>query len=213
MLKKIVMISDTHNRHAEYSSLPEGDLLIHCGDFTNDGTEDEFRDFLNWFSKQSHKYKIVVPGNHDKATENSETFLEEVQVFCKLHNINFLVHEAIEIEGVRFFGSPYLHHCGYKWFAYGKNLSTLPAHWSKIPYNTEILITHTPPHGILDEAFEERIGDEALLHHIQILPKLRMHCFGHVHCQSSQLVRGGVHYINACMYSGKGKNKIQSFKL
>ena len=35
---RIVLISDTHNKH-KMLELPEGDILIHAGDFTNDGTE------------------------------------------------------------------------------------------------------------------------------------------------------------------------------
>ena len=46
---KILQISDTHNRHNELTNLPEADVIIHCGDFTEQGTEEEVLDFLNWF--------------------------------------------------------------------------------------------------------------------------------------------------------------------
>ena len=45
---RIVHISDTHGRHREIEGLPEGDVIVHSGDFTNMGTEEEVLDFLNW---------------------------------------------------------------------------------------------------------------------------------------------------------------------
>ena len=45
--------------------LPDGDVLIHCGDATGLGSLNEFVDFNRWMSEQPHKYKIFVAGNHD----------------------------------------------------------------------------------------------------------------------------------------------------
>lgn len=45
----ILQISDTHNRHQLLTDLPAADVLVHCGDFTDMGTEQEVLDFLNWF--------------------------------------------------------------------------------------------------------------------------------------------------------------------
>lgn len=46
---KILHISDTHNRHHLLTNLPMADIIVHCGDFTDMGTEKEVLDFLNWF--------------------------------------------------------------------------------------------------------------------------------------------------------------------
>lgn len=46
---KILQISDTHNRHQQLTNLPDADVIVHCGDFTDMGTEDEVLEFLNWF--------------------------------------------------------------------------------------------------------------------------------------------------------------------
>ena len=43
----ILQISDTHNRHQLLTDLPTADVLVHCGDFTDMGTEQEVLDFLN----------------------------------------------------------------------------------------------------------------------------------------------------------------------
>jgi len=54
---KIVFISDTHSRHY-HVDIPNGDMLIHAGDFSSRGTAHEVINFLNWFSNQPHKHKI-----------------------------------------------------------------------------------------------------------------------------------------------------------
>ena len=43
---RIVHISDTHNRHRQLTKLPEGDVIVHSGDFTMAGTEAEALDFM-----------------------------------------------------------------------------------------------------------------------------------------------------------------------
>ena len=62
---KILQISDTHNRHRLLTNLPEADVIVHCGDFADNGTEGEVLDFLNWFMDLPYPYKLFVAGNHD----------------------------------------------------------------------------------------------------------------------------------------------------
>ena len=54
---------DTHMQH-EKLSMPDGDVLIHSGDFTNHGSLSEVREFAAWLTTLSYKYIIIVPGNH-----------------------------------------------------------------------------------------------------------------------------------------------------
>lgn len=61
---EITFISDTHGLHDELK-LTHGEALIHCGDITEYGTEEEVVDFLSWFSKQPFRHKIFIAGNHD----------------------------------------------------------------------------------------------------------------------------------------------------
>jgi hypothetical protein len=60
-----VIISDTHSKHDEISSLPAGDVLIHCGDFTRKGYLSEIQAFAAWLAKQPHPHKLVIAGNHE----------------------------------------------------------------------------------------------------------------------------------------------------
>ena len=62
---RVVLLSDTHNLHKKYGQLEAGDVLIHTGDCTNQGTLKELVDFADWFADQPFDTKILVPGNHD----------------------------------------------------------------------------------------------------------------------------------------------------
>ena len=63
----ILHISDTHNLHHKIISplISKADILIHSGDITNNGTEQEVLDSLNWFISLPDAHKIFVTGNHD----------------------------------------------------------------------------------------------------------------------------------------------------
>jgi len=69
---KIVCISDTHELHRDVD-VPDGDLLIHAGDVTFFSQRPTVLiDFNDRLAELPHKYKVVIPGNHD-------TLLEAVQ--------------------------------------------------------------------------------------------------------------------------------------
>jgi predicted phosphodiesterase len=57
---KILQLSDTHNHHSELTELPAADVIVHCGDFTEYGTEEEVLDFLNWFAGLPYPHKLFV---------------------------------------------------------------------------------------------------------------------------------------------------------
>jgi predicted phosphodiesterase len=57
---RIVCISDTHN---QTSQLPKGDVLIHAGDLTNQGSYTELKKTISWLEKADFEVKIVIAGN------------------------------------------------------------------------------------------------------------------------------------------------------
>lgn len=57
---RILQISDTHGRHRKLKRLPAADVIVHCGDFADNGTEKEVLDFLNWFIKLPYPHKIFI---------------------------------------------------------------------------------------------------------------------------------------------------------
>jgi len=59
------MLSDTHDMHEGIRHIPDGDILIHSGDFTQNGTPEAVEKFSHWFASLPHPNKVVVAGNHD----------------------------------------------------------------------------------------------------------------------------------------------------
>ena len=99
---RLVLISDTHGQHRKFD-IPEGDVLIHAGDFMWSGRNyEEIIDFDVWLGSLPHKHKIVIAGNHD--------ILFEQQYSARNHltNATYLQDSGIEIDGLKFWGAPWL---------------------------------------------------------------------------------------------------------
>ena len=66
---RFVCVSDTHNTSPDSGAfkLPKGDVLIHAGDLTKQGTYTELRKTLDWIEKADFEEKIVIAGTeHDR---------------------------------------------------------------------------------------------------------------------------------------------------
>jgi len=187
-------LADTHERHEEVF-LPDGDILVFAGDMSGGGSEGSARRFIHWFGKQPHKEKVIVAGNHDRCFDSEVKHLLRLAV--EERGIRYLEHEAVSIKGVNFFGSPYQpEFCD--WAFNVKRGEALARLWSQIPVETEVLITHGPPFGILDMTVSgERVGCEDLRKRIDNLPCLKVHIFGHIHNSYGMKVHNGVRYVNA----------------
>lgn len=174
---RIVAISDSHKQHrGTRLKLPPGDILIHAGDSTNDGSLGEFRSFIDWFARQDFKHKILIAGNHDACLQhNKNVTAPMIEDFC------YLEGDMVEIEGLMIYGSPWTPAFGRMAFMAERNGEDLRHEWDIMPQALDILITHGPPHGILDTTSEGvHIGDELLRERIKTaLPK--KHIFGHCH--------------------------------
>lgn len=194
---KIVCISDTHNCNGQIA-VPDGDLLIHSGDATVQGTLGEVQAFLDWYASLPHRRKIFVAGNHDWLYETQPGLAEEM---TRDRGIDYLRDSSIEIDGVRFYGSPWQP----RFFEWAFNLDRGPEmaeKWERIPDGTEVLITHGPPFGILDLVNRPRrdnAGCEDLLRRVGELAAtgLRYHIFGHIHFGYGTLRQNGVTFVNA----------------
>ena len=70
-MPRVVAISDTHALHGSmYYPIPDGDILVHAGDFTNVGEIYDVRRFANFLHNLPHKRKIIIAGNHDWGLAN-----------------------------------------------------------------------------------------------------------------------------------------------
>ncbi|GAB5365330.1 hypothetical protein AAMO2058_001048500 [Amorphochlora amoebiformis] len=88
---RIVCISDTHGRHRDVK-VPDGDILIHAGDFTHFGKKRDLDNFNDWLGTLPHKVRIVVNGNHEKNAEWKAT------VATALSNAIFIKDSLVEIK-------------------------------------------------------------------------------------------------------------------
>jgi Icc-related predicted phosphoesterase len=190
----ITAISDTHGLHRRIKNIPFADMLIHCGDVSKFGEEHQVLDFLNWFSNQPHPYKIFIAGNHDFFFE------QENEKYIQKHipsNVIYLNDSGCEIEGIKIYGSPITPEF-YDWAFNRKRGKEIKKHWDKIPSDTNILITHGPPFGILDaNKNQHKTGCEDLLHAVEKI-KPKYHIFGHIHEAYGMLQTMNTTYINAC---------------
>lgn len=193
---KIVAISDTHNYKPV---LPDGDLLIHCGDITMRGTEKEVFDNIKWLSKQRGAFSrvLLVPGNHDDFFERSPDFVRKLYQEA---GITLLMHESTEIDGIKIFGSPYTPRF-HDW-AFNVDRWNMHTTWAAIPTDTNILITHGPPAYILDKCRNGNVGCADLEARIQQLPALRAHFFGHIHESAGFATINKVLFLNASVLNG-----------
>lgn len=192
---KIHHISDTHNQYDELL-LPGGEILVHSGDATNRGHLDEILRFLNWYERQNYQHKIFVPGNHDWGFQHNESLFREE---CEKRGIILLINQALELDGVKFYGSP-VQPWFYDWAFNVQRGPEIAKVWANIPEDTEVLITHGPPAKILDFVPGSRgghVGCEDLWQRILHLEKLKLHLFGHIHYSRGAKLFHGVQFVNA----------------
>ena len=162
---RILHISDTHGKHHLLQNLLPTDVVVHSGDISFGGSDNEVMDFIEWFGALPYKYKIFIAGNHDDCLYGSN-------VEGLPDNCFYLCNSGVTIEGINFYGVPLF----MADFVTGDYDSSI----HKIPTSTDVLITHQPPHGILDFASKIHYGDVLLLQKVLEI-KPTYHLFGHIH--------------------------------
>jgi len=192
-LLKVWHISDTHGFH-NLLDIPEVDMVIHSGDASNYRdiyrNQPEFDEFLHWYKQIPIKYKIFVGGNHDTALEKN---LFDVKQKMKEMGIIYLENSDVTIEGIKIWGSPHTPQFG-NW-AFMKARQKLDKVWKTIPDDTDVIVVHGPPRGIMDSSFNfnsyiERCGCNALKKRVlRIEPKLFLS--GHIH-NNKGIINAGV---------------------
>jgi len=202
---RFVFLSDTHSLHERMKHpVPAGDVLIHCGDFCGQSNLANIEDFAQWFGRFPHEHKVVIAGNHDIPLEQDAENAEKL-----LSSFHYLRDSAVTLDSVKLYGSPWQP----EFFNWAFNLprgADLARMWANIPEDTNVLVTHGPPHGILDACPGMRnphrhvhVGCEELNKRVQQLPDLKAHAFGHIHEGSGVYVRSRVTYVNASICDGK----------
>lgn len=200
---RLIAISDTHGKHGGLI-LPDGDALIHAGDFCLYGQKHEAKEFAKWFASQPHSHKLVVPGNHDLCMEYTMG-----EIFIK-KDIHYLRDSGVEIDSINFWGSPWTPPF-FNW-AFMADERSLSHRWSEIPMETNVLITHGPPRGILDACPDFRnpqqdvhVGSVTLAEHLCRFRFLKAHIFGHIHEGYGHAFEHGINFHNVAICTGDYK--------
>ena len=191
---RLVCISDTHDRH-EHLSLPPGDVLIHAGDYSMRGQVAEAEAFLAWFAAQPHQHKIMIAGNHDFLFETQR---EKARAMLP-EGVTYLEDEGVTLDGVTFWGSPIT-----PWFhdwAFNRRADQIGTYWDRIPTDTDVLITHGPAYGVLDQVRPAwaHVGCAQLRAALDTRLHPQLHVFGHIHEGYGVVQEGGLTSVNAAV--------------
>ena len=206
---RIVCLSDTHAQHKyiHRASVPAGDVLVHTGDICMTGSLKELCDFAEWFGAFPHAQKILIGGNHDYCLDGSSipSCPSEVRDTVLANAGITLLHDsAVNLSGINVYGTPW--QLPYKQMAFNLDDPERALRYAAIPENTNILLTHNPPKGILDQekASGPELGCAILRKRIDELPMLQLNVFGHIHLGRGHKTVGDKHFINASMVGGPG---------
>ncbi|TKR87180.1 hypothetical protein L596_011625 [Steinernema carpocapsae] len=214
---RFVCISDTHEKlHEILPLVPDGDVLIHAGDFTNYGDVGEVIKFNAEIGKLPHKYKIVIAGNHELGFEDGEDMNERQlaglnmlgikKAYEMLTNCIYLCDQTVDVYGLKVYGAPWHPMPGYSF--YRSRGQALLHKWNLIPAKTDVLVTHTPPLGHGDYNSWQKCdgllaGCAELLNTVEMRVKPKYHVFGHIHQMRGVTTNGTTTFINAAICDHK----------
>jgi len=202
----VVCISDTHGCHRELD-IPDADILIHAGDFTRFGKEEDAKDFKwvfefsscfwkqrtsastcvylihlssDWLGELPHQHKIVVNGNHECNA------MWKGKVDKMLFNATFLLNSEVTVTvrsvNIIIYGTQFF------W-----PMKTSNPYYDVINGPLDILVCHGPVAGMVDD----NSGCKMLRSTVErVKPKLVVS--GHIHraygqCKSLE----GTQFVNA----------------
>lgn len=203
---RIVAISDTHTHHNKILNIENTikddciNILIHSGDSTKLGEKDEMIEFLDWFNNiKNFQYKFLISGNHDWCFVNKEEWLLSKLDELKQNNCIYLEDNHFIIEtkekNIKIYGSPWQPKF-HNW-AFNCEEHEIKKYWDLIPDDTDILITHGPPHYINDCTKNKRfVGCYELKNRIENV-NLSLHVFGHIHeARNASMIKDKI-FVNA----------------
>jgi Icc-related predicted phosphoesterase len=182
-----ISITAVSDLHGFLPQLEGGDLLIIAGDLTARDDDAGYLKFYSWLHKQNYKRFIVIAGNHDNLIQKGETFIDS------LDQTSYLCDSGTEFEGLKIWGSPWTKSFpGMNPKAKAFTVDTereLAEKWALIPADMDILVTHSPPWGVLDRCdFSEgefsafHAGSIALADSVlRMKPPLKLWVWGHIH--------------------------------
>lgn len=203
---RILHLSDIHQFHESLPNLYQFgcDVICITGDVTNFWSPElnhhEWYSFLEWIANYSKDIPVIfIGGNHESYLSK---YREDAIKQLEARNIIYLENSSVTLQGVTFWGSPITPTFG-NWY-FMCDSSIIQYYWNMIPENTDILLTHGPPYGVLDivntsEGLQSK-GCKFLQQTISKLPNLKAHLFGHIH-SNPVIINHGIKRIGNVTYS------------
>ena len=176
-------------------------MIIHAGDATYRGSLLEIEEFARWFGKTPYRHKIFIAGNHDFLFQEqphlAKTIMQENGI-TYLQDEAKIIYDPKIAKTITVYGTPHT-----PWFhdwAFNRYEDELEVIYGNIPLGVDILVTHGPPLGVLDEVcqdFKQKwLGSAALRDRI-FDARPRFHIFGHIHEGYGQKFQGETQFVNA----------------
>lgn len=187
---KIAAVSDMHgNLNFE---VPQCDILAIAGDICPCGESHHPVHQRHWLERKFYPWCaalvasgrasdiVFTPGNHDFVFEAGQSPEAPQGVTC-------LIDRAAEIQGVKFYGTPWSVRFG-RWAFMADDAEQLAGKYADIPEGLDVLISHGPAYGLCDailcpawpDSPEEPLGSRALRDAIERAKPRRVLC-GHIH--------------------------------
>lgn len=177
---KICCIAD---QHGHFPDIEPCDLLIIAGDMV-DAFRNDYDGMMKWYDFDFRHWlrdlpagEIVgVAGNHDFMYEREPEHMKALDLPWI-----YLEDEPYKYMNYNIWGSPWQRVFGNWAFNDYDDDNGLGRRFNRIPLDTDILITHSPPYGIGDKTFQgENVGSHVLRRRVNEV-KPTLHVFGHIH--------------------------------
>lgn len=225
---KIVAISDIHGYIPE--NIPECDVLCISGDIVplevQRGIEKSSDWVMNIFYpkllEMSCKHVVMTWGNHDfignvlyRAGHSGEEQTE--MLFGTDSKCHILIDESVEIDGVKFYGTPWIPELsGWAFYNTSENLTDM---FRQMPEDIDVLLTHCPPkigtQGVVLQNCWNHMRDFGCIELYNVLCEKKfektLHVLsGHIHSGNHDIEQfGNIKYINVSI---KDENYNVSYK-
>lgn len=212
---RFFIISDIHAKIFESEEVPKesaaADVMICCGDLTENSELHEYRKAINMLSKVTAPLKLVIAGNHDgtldsqgfwdsdnwrykswpktKHNKASQLFGREGQARRLLEREGFIVldegHHKFSLGNgaeLKVYASPATPKRTSHYKAFQYKKGPKEGKVFDIDLDVDVAITHGPPRGILDpDPLDSKYRGCEILFNSIAKARPRLHCFGHNH--------------------------------
>ena len=219
ILMKEIKIASTSDIHGNLDfKVPVVDILTISGDICPVHGSHNPTSQLHWvnnkfipwcyelINSKNVNYIVFIAGNHDfvfqvMARGKNEAFNVQWPV-----GVHYLYQQHTEIEGVKFYGTPWTPTFG-NW-AFMQSEDVLNNYFASIPNDLDILLSHGPAHGLNDTIMQRpewsfgsdpHVGSKSLREHIK-RAKCKWLLSGHIHSAS--------HYVEKCFFGEKDTDYI-----